>query len=393
MLIACLAGCQDERNGAYVVLDGAEVAAFDRVTFYFGKGGERAPIVLPAPRFAVATGERQYAFERTLVPSDAQPAAASTFTYYLTDASQGLGEYMIAIAYAGDVPVGITELIDFEIPSDVALIYELALVPYLDSEVQRWGRFPRDDDECVRWTRFRDGDDPVTGPSTVVVGRKNDRDCDGFDDAATDCDPHAYCDPLDATSSCSSGACLIDGDGTGPACQLGACTNQDGQAPACAPVACLVEAACTTCPVDGRSPAERVACAVRANETHVDFDILTNGDGTLCANPYTFALVLPGQIACVDPEIVLTMSDRDELPLQFSFHAFEDEATGMCKIVVTELVDGARFTDAVPHLVITFGSPGPDGSRPSFVVGLTVQSGACDGLSGLLASPLGFCER
>ena len=379
VLAACLGACHD-RDGTYLVIDGVGVGAFDRVEFYFGKpAGTSIPFT---PTYAAAPGERQQLFYRLYAETDHQVASGGHLTYYLGDIedNQDLGSYVIAIASRGDVPVGIAELPDFEVASDAMYVYELALAPFDPQQVERWGRRPEfDGDACVRWTRTRDGEPQ---PSTFVIGRRTDLDCDGFRNFQ-DCAPVAYCDPTDENRPCATGPCLIDE----PSCMIGVCQNQDGtDAVTCTPTACVVEDACSRCDLDAPAP-EAVACAMEESATHQDYVIPLQTDGTLCGDPYVFRLVLPNSVICAEPEIEVVLGGSTGRVSPFTFEILQDGS--VCRVSMRAPTPETRLED-IPHVMFSVASNAA-GGRQAIIFGVRGEVGLCGEQTIALTNPLGVC--
>jgi hypothetical protein len=370
-LLAVLAACGD-RYGAYFTVDGHDTIEFDRVELYFGeKDGDEVPV---PPGHMSIEPEPGLLFRRQAADSDnvMLAAPASSYTYFVPpgEANDRLGDYVLAIAYRGNDPVGIGELFGFEVPTDeVVFTYQIPLVGYANEAIERWGR-PAPD--CIRWKRDR-GD----GPTIVAMARGNDADCDAFvdrDDPAGDCEPLRYCDGSRGPGCVSDSACVaLDGnDGNG--CRIGTCQNKDGQTSACSPTTCAVDAVCTACDLDA-SPRELLECVLLANGTHLDYPITVKPSQALCSEPYKVFVRLPTIVPCLNPKIEAAV---DWMPSE-PFHYQIDPGPGStCLLTIMPEMPESSFV-GVPHIMVSVDSAGGPMGRQTFIFGLSTVVEACGG--------------
>lgn len=374
-MLALLAACSD-RYGAYFTIQGHDAIQFDRVELYFGEeAGMKVPV---APGHLALEPEAGLLMRRLVSDSDVVrlDAKSGSMTYYVPpgDDNDKLGDYVLAIAYAGDNPVGIGELFDFAIPTDEAVYkYELALVPYANEMVEMWGRPTQD---CIRWKRSRGPDHPAL----VAVTRDNDVDCDAFvdrDDPAVDCEPLRYCDGSGNAGCIGAAACVTLDDG----CRIGACQNKDGQRASCSPVSCAVDAACANCDLDA-PPGELLQCVLFADGTHIDYPITVMPSQALCSEPYKVNLVLPTGVLCENPKIEAVVNWMPGALFNYTIAA----SGSTCLLTLAPPMPGLEFV-GVPHIMISIDSPGGPTPRQTFVIGLSTTVDACTTQQTLVIDP------
>jgi hypothetical protein len=364
-MLALLAACSD-RYGAYFTIEGHDAIQFDRVDFYFG---EEAGMKVPVPPGHTATEpEPGLLMRRQGSDSDvvSLEAKAGSLTYWVPPGGDNdkLGNYVLAIAYAGDKPVGIAELFDFAIPTDEAVYkYELPLVPYANEMIEMWGRPTQD---CIRYKRDRG----TNHPALVAMTRDNDVDCDAFvdkGDMAADCEPLRYCDGSGNAGCIGASACVTLGDG----CRIGACQNKDGQTASCAPVSCVVDAACANCDLDA-PPSELLQCVLFVDGTHIDYPITVKPSQALCIEPYKVYLVLPTGVSCENPKIETAVNWMPGA--QFNYQIASAGST--CLLTLAPPMPGLAF-EGIPHIMISIDSPGGPTPRQTFIIGLSTTVDAC----------------
>lgn len=370
-VLAVVAGCTD-RYGAYLEIDGRTGnLAFDRVEFHFGKYlDDTIPSTPATPIASPPVVQKGSLFKRAFEASDVQQLGArdTTFVYYLgaNGQEQYLGAYVVAVAFAGDQPVGVAELTDFTIPGDAVHQYPMPLVPFFANEVELWGNATAD---CVKWTRMRDGD---TAKTTFAVVRAEDHDCDGFTDEV-DCAQLDYCP--DASSSCPGHDPCIAGD----TCAIGACTNLRGMPSAprrcLAPTdgaVCLGPMACEAC----KSDAQIQKCLGDAPFSHAEITIPVTPQERLCSPTYPIPFPLPGGMACENPRIDLPLAGR--WPDGFSVGVTADPMNaGTCKLAIVEPAGGAKFSGIQHHIVLSVTDGGVTSARTSLLFGILTKLAPC----------------
>ncbi|MBA3462897.1 MAG: hypothetical protein H0T46_23275 [Deltaproteobacteria bacterium] len=364
--VVILCGCTVP-YGAYLEVDGrAAGITYDRVQFFFGKyAGDQLPT---SPKHIPATAdvaEPGTLFKRLFAETDLQELGAldATFTYYLPPraTSQGLGEYVVAVAFVGDKPVGIAEVTDFKIPSAEIWRYPMPLVPVDREDFELWGNQKAD---CVRWKRARALGQVMT---TLAVVRPDDHDCDGFADK-DDCAELEYC--ADSAMRCDGRAvCFLEAT-----CQIGACSNVRGTAasiPAktCAPTACIGEAACNSC----RGEPDIAMCLDAAHWDHPELKFPVTSGERLCATPsYGVLFPLPGGKACTAPRIELPVGNR--FPNGYRIDATPDNVG--CKLTITEPQVATKLTGHL-HALLSIADASSGTGRTTILIALTPIAGDC----------------
>jgi hypothetical protein len=355
-----VAGCA-KQYGSFVEIDGA--IDFDRVELHFGIFD--GPAMLATPGHPQGLAGTLYA--RDAAPTDEPPAGMSTrsHTVYLAGAAANAGlSYVVAVAFAHDVPVGIGELFDLEVPDDRTLIYHLTLEPYDATAVERWGR---DRADCVAWTRARDGD---PAPSTIAVVRADDRDCDGFT-RADDCDDAAFC----ADEGC--GALGVCGDGD--TCAIGRCTNHLTGPATCEPVTCVIPGLCAPDCIAYTGPEDlpgRDFCGIGLSLQHGELLIPTEG-GKVCNQAgsvdYFATFALPNGLPCNAPLVDYV----DPRTPGFTYDIQPALAGTDCRLYVFPNAAGAVFAGD-HHIMISFQPADPTLPRWSLVIGVAALAmGSC----------------
>ncbi len=357
-MLLCLAACES-KYGAYLTVEAQAGTSFDRVQFYFGKyAGDSVPWI---PRTQDVERGRQMLMKR--LPADnedavAVPAGSARATYYVPSGpvSEHVGQYVLAIAYQGDTPVGAAELFDVAVPDTQVFEYTMTLEPF--GAVERWGS---PDLDCVMWTRSRDGT-----LSTVAVVRGGDHDCDASASEA-DCDDMTYCPPDElATCGAAVNQCVTE------TCELGVCmpiAGTGGNAPttACVATTCLDKRWCESCSVDGFTPdlENFFECASGLAIDHHEIAIPVKEDGNLCANPYV--IYAHFGFGCRDPKVVYPPPAE---PDQVQVHV--EAATDVSKCVITLRAGTTGVVDWQDlHLQISVAST--NASLPRTIVTLGVH--------------------
>lgn len=343
-LILCVAACES-RYGTYLEIDGeAGGMTFDRVELYFGlPHGDTVP---STPSFGSQVPGRLY--KRLFTASDLvdAEAAGSTVRFYVppSEENQGLGAYVLAVAYAGDVPVGIGELADFIIETgSVVRTYDLALEPYDAALVEQWGA--GDGPGCVRWTRV----DAATGEkTTVAVVRRGDNDCDGLEAEVADCDDLSFCG---ADGEGCTGTRCVDRE----TCGLGVCVSGDAGV-TCQVDTCLVSSVCGACA--DVPDAELLTCALERAPDHTQITIPTSlgpddpqALTRLCGTSVEYQFALPGGFPCKEPQI---LAPKDGItPDGFKYTFIDGGAVCFLKIAALSSNTGYLYDDAAHHVVLS----------------------------------------
>lgn len=366
LLSLLLVGC-DDRYGTYLRVDGHGEIAFDRVEFYFADAiGAEVPLT---PGHATAIPDAQLLGRRLIVDSDVQltDGSVDTWSYYLPPVGQNerLGDYVLAIAYAGDQPVGIGEVFRFRVSDErEVVVYTLPLVAYAGEDVERWGRTQPD---CVLWRRVRE----APQPQAVAIVRDNDSDCDDFpdrDDAIADCLPLEYCDGTGGTGCVGRVSCFTEATG---ACQAGSCVNTDGAPSSCTGTSCANDLICSGCDL-AAPPDELLACALLLQGTHEDYPIVVKPTQALCFEPQAVELVLP--FPCKNPRIEASVNFN---PAPTFGYTIAQTTGNTCLLDIRPPTPGATF-DGLPHVLISVDSLANAQLRTAFIVGLSIDVGICD---------------
>jgi len=354
-MLACLCACET-RFGAYLVVKGD--TDFDQVELYFGK-----PIDSSGPgsgnAFATPMRGQQSGtiFDRTFDATDLGTIeSANHTTFYLPpdEKNQLLGSYVVAVAIAGDSPVGIAELFDFTVPTDVVHEYHLDLTAWNPTTMERWGQQPG----CVAWKKPRDGHDPV-----VAVVHSDDRDCDAL---ASNVDCSDLCSQQ--SPACATGLTFCNSSPT--FCALGCSVNN-----MCAATMCLPDAACTTPECVGLTNLdERLACGRDKTPLHLELlvDRSAVANNALCEVAFSFS---PG-VPCNQPLFVnLSAGFATKFNPKISPST---SAPGECLLELT----GPSNTIAVDddyHALVSLAPSTTVGARVTFIVGLKwSQRDICD---------------
>src|SRR5512143_2120313 len=126
-------GACESRYGTYFTIDGdSNEIHFDRVQLYFGTSTDRTEIGKPSGATTGAVYQRDAdPSDRFDVPRNADGSHATEATYWLpySEHDQDL-DYVAAVALdENDRPVGIGEVVDFEVEPDVVDKYDIELQP------------------------------------------------------------------------------------------------------------------------------------------------------------------------------------------------------------------------------------------------------------------------
>lgn len=358
IVLGALAGCA-KQYGSFVEVEGQTHAIdFDRVELHFGTRLD-APASLATPGHPQGlTGKL---FARDVAPADEEPAGALTREHavYLTGATANAGlSYVLAVAFAHDVPVGIGELFELTVPDDRTLIYHLTLEPYVATEVERWGR---DRTDCVAWTHARDG-----ASSTVAVVRTDDHDCDSFS-SADDCDDASYC----AADACAT----LSVCGAGSTCAIGRCTNHRTGATTCDPVTCVIPGMCDGNCVAFAGPDDvsgRELCGIGLSLQHGEL-LVPSEQGLLCmlagATSYDAVFQLPNGEHCLAPMVEFV----DPRTPGFTYAIHQDPPTGGCTLSITPITPTQQL-GGDHHIMVSFQPADLSLPRWSLVIGIAAAT-------------------
>ncbi|HEY4056325.1 MAG TPA: hypothetical protein VGM39_06940 [Kofleriaceae bacterium] len=388
LAVALLAACGDDGYGVYLEVRGdANGIKFDRLEFVFGKPSyvgtnlvPGVPIDATAGQVAMPTPGALY--HRAHVDSDDQrlDAIALKFTYFLPHAEEDNTEisYVLVRAYLADVPVGVADIPYFENRGDEASVHRMQLAPYDAGAIHTW---PPNHDLCLRYDR------PNKDPSTVVVGRENDADCDGFTDDNVDCQPLVYCDGVNPLECAVSKPCVAQTPNADTCSFLQqTCSNLPG-APA-SPVECgpsfmgLAEAVCLPevnchCPTD-MPPDEYLECAIAGADSHPAADLLVPIDnpGHLCTPSSIVKVTLQDAghafIPCDTPQVeALAYPEYSTPTARFKFEPgtyMNGQNTLACTIKITAIDPANTVFDGFPHILLSVKAQS-GGGRIGTVIG------------------------
>lgn len=353
-MMLCVAACGSP-NGTYLVFHSeGDRIEFDRIEVVFGK---EAGKVVSTPEHPAGSTESQLVIVPTLHDASLQLSSATTrLEYLLPDENSQLGRYALAVAFRGDVAVGIGDLFDFTVKTDAVYLYDVLLVPYASEDVEIYGR---PTENCLRWSRSVP---ESRRPTTIAIVRESDPDCDDFVGAA-DCDEALYCDPSNDSEGCmSSTACITDT----PFCQYGNCVNRlEGRE--CVPTTCMLAYVCGACE-ETRPPDSFFTCALSAVSNHPEVFIPTLSDGSMCTQgPYTFSFALP-DLLCTSPRLEASTSQDN-----YRFEIDGDDMTGKCIVTATPPSATAPINANRNHLLISIDAPNSALPRTTLILGLNPE--------------------
>lgn len=360
LLTVCVAACGSP-DGTYLVFhsDGDRIE-FDRIQVVFGKD---IGTVVSTPEHPAGSTESQLVIVPTLLDQAIQLSSATTRLDYLLpegEETRKLGRYALAVAFRGDAAVGIGDVFDFKVQTDGVYLYEVTLVPYASEDVEIYGRPTQN---CLRWSRSVPDS---RSPETIAVVRESDPDCDDFVGTA-DCDEGLYCDPSEGSAGCvTKNACITDT----PFCQYGNCVNA-GTGRQCEPTTCMLGYACGEC--DETQPTESFfRCGLSVPNDHPEVFIPTRGDGTMCNQAeYTFSVVLPDGLVCVNPKLE---SSTSEDGYHFAISPAPAPGTGSCFIIAKPPTPTTPLTTNNNHLLISIDAPNRPLPRTTLILGLNPAS-------------------
>jgi hypothetical protein len=353
VVVAAL-GCQSPRYGTYLTIDGdSQAIGFDRVELWFGVTSAATALTTPGNHRVETLYDRQFDQRADVIEvprRDDGTRARETVVYLPPDAYNVQLKHLIAVAYAGQTPVGIAEAVGLPVEVDTVITADLELEPYVELTATTFGRGAErwgDEIRCIAYRKERG--DPRR-ENLVAIVPPEDRDCDGLP-ASVDCDDAMACRV--GTTCGASITC-----GSGESCALGCLT--DGT---CRPRVCVAARFCE--PECAAAGAEKLlGCGLDSARGRFTAGLTRVGD-TLCPHTISIELAVP----CANPGIdALMPADGSMLPVI-------GNGTRCELTLVRGQTLNARYT-----ALVSFDAPTLPPVRWSFVLDLdvgTLNDGTC----------------